>query len=670
MHTTLLHGVGVLDLGSRTAVHACSGLLAQAGASVRSFTPGASGGAPDALLAAIGGADVVVLSSDTCDAALVDMVRRAARNAGTVMVCDITACGATGPHARAAYSELDIQALTGLMDTTGFADAPPTPIGLPYCELSAGIYAAAAIVAALGASRRGGGPVQDLEVSLYGAAANALTTFLPHVFAGKDPHRLGNRHSSAAPWNAYRSADGWVLICTSTQDQWQRLAAIVGDARLDDPRFATTRGRVQHADQLDLLIGAWARQLDTAQCLAKCAAGDVPAGPVLRLDQLIDEPNVRHRGMIEAAPSSRQLPAAWRVSAPFRMTPLAEVAVAARAEPAASVASPQPLAGIRVIEIGQYTTAPLVGKHLAALGAEVIKIEPPGGDPTRDWPHGQDDTSYFFALSNTDKLSVVADLKTSEGKAALRALLAGADVLVENLRPGALARLGFGRQALAAINPRLVYCAISGFGAASAYPGRPAFDTVIQAMGGFMDLTRSGAVPAKAGISAADILSGQVALYSIVAALFQRGGAGAAIDIAMQDVAVWAAASGWRDAAGNSGAAVVPVRDGYLLVTPGAAPGVTSSALAGLDRAEALAACAHRKLRAVPVQSVAELANDPFFRSHSLGLGTDPSGKFWPVLTPPYRFSYSPAPRGSVLSVAGAHTGKVEALLVNRRWSV
>jgi crotonobetainyl-CoA:carnitine CoA-transferase CaiB-like acyl-CoA transferase len=136
-------------------------------------------------------------------------------------------------------------------------------------------------------------------------------------------------------------------------------------------------------------------------------------------------------------------------------------------------------------------------------------------------------------------------------------------VLVENLRPGALAKLGFDRRALADANPRLVYCSISGFGVRTAYPERPAFDTVIQAMSGLMDLTRSEGEPVKIGASAADILGGQAALFAIAARLAAASdGAGKFIEIGMQDVAAWTAlfAAGRPGAKQTEAVDATPVR--------------------------------------------------------------------------------------------------------------
>jgi crotonobetainyl-CoA:carnitine CoA-transferase CaiB-like acyl-CoA transferase len=669
MRSTLLRGINVVALGSRVAVDVCGRLLHDAGAAV-SRLEGPALSATE-IAAAVNAADLVITSSDTAAHPHHDAVRQAARASGKAIVCDITAGGEVGPYSRYPYSDFDMQALTGLMDTTGFADGPPTAIGLPFCEISAGIYAAVAATAAI-RSHRARGVVQDIDVTLFDCATSALSTFLPHVFAGRNPRRLGNRHSSAAPWNAYRTSDGWILLCTSTQDQWARLARLIGGSELADPCFGTPQGRVDHVERLDQLIEAWTARLTTAECLGDCSHADIPVGPIVTMNEVPHEPNVRFRCAVDDATASGGEPAAWRANAPFRAVALdAEgqggTPRATRAAGAGPCSSDAPLKGMRVIEIGQYTTAPLVGKHLAALGAEIIKIEPPGGDVTRRWPHGQGDTSYFFVLSNTDKKSVELDLKTAEGKIQFEHLLKDADVLVENLRPGALDRLGFGSAALSVLNPRLVYCPISGFGASSAYPQRPAFDTVIQAMSGFMDLTRVDGKPAKAGISAADILSGQIALFAVVAALVRRDDAprGIHLDISMQDCAVWASQARWRQSHATSGV-VLACADGYVAasasldeVADALANELGVQALLASTRSEAISRLARSAIHAVPVQSVAEVTQDPHFRTRGLGLGRDATGRFWPVLATPYRFSFTAAPAGQVIGEPGADNAQV-----------
>jgi crotonobetainyl-CoA:carnitine CoA-transferase CaiB-like acyl-CoA transferase len=303
-----------------------------------------------------------------------------------------------------------------------------------------------------------------------------------------------------------------------------------------------------------------------------------------------------------------------------------------------------------VIEIGQYTTAPLVGKHLAALGAEVIKVEPLEGEVARNWSPGQDGLSYFFALNNTDKKSISLDLKQAPHLRYLEALLATSDVLVENLRPGALAKLGLDRSSLKEINPALIYCSISGFGIESAYPTRPAFDTVIQAMSGLMDLTRDGdGSPVKAGASAADILGGQAALFAIVAELVGPSeGSGRFVEISMQDVAAWSCLF----AAGNpvSKSMTIACSDGYVSaeatnsveieVVHSQAPGAHCEAT---TRDLLIAKLESLGIAAVPVVRMDELMDDADFLADILSVGRDNEGAFWPLIKMPYRLSRTPA---------------------------
>ncbi|MDR5816272.1 CoA transferase [Caballeronia sp. LZ033] len=620
----MLDGVRVLACGARDAVRLCAVLLEQAGACV-----GFDGA--DAT-----GYDVIVVSSDSGETGGI----AGWKAGGTHIVCDITATGPQDSRAGTAWTDAQIQAMSGLMDTTGFTQGAPVRIGIPLTEISAALYAAAAIAAAVRVKRLGGG-VQNIDVTLSGCAANALTTFLPAVFARRMAGRVGNRHPASAPWNAYRTRDGWILICTSTDEQWRKLKLAADMPPLDDARFATLAGRVRHVDELDALLESWTMTLGTEECVRVCERIGVAAGPIVGMHELAAEPNfrLRHAAAAHAIDTAGVGAQTYRQVPIFTESPLSEVHGVARPDLHAS-GNPAPLAGVKVIEIGQYTTAPLVGKHLAALGAEVVKIEPPDGEAARAWAPGQGGTSYFFALNNTDKQTLALDLKQEADRAHLRELLADADVLVENLRPGALAKLGFTRETLGAINPTLIYCSISGFGMASAYPSRPAFDTVIQAMSGLMDLTRSDGIPVKIGASGADILGGQTALFAILARLAGRArrasGTGAFIEISMQDVAAWCAlfAAGRSPVRGE----VLACLDGHVWIER-----ETSDAererCAGLPKARA----AQQMASAVPVVRVDELLHDGNFLADVLSAARDEHGGFWPVLKPPYRLAKTPA---------------------------
>jgi formyl-CoA transferase len=200
----------------------------------------------------------------------------------------------------------------------------------------------------------------------------------------------------------------------------------------------------------------------------------------------------------------------------------------------------RPLDGIRVIDLSRVLAGPFSTMLLADMGAEVIKVEEPGkGDDTRAWPAFVGGESTYFMSVNRGKKSVTLDLKPAAGKTVLRKLLAGADVLVENFRPGTLARLGFGWDAVHALNPRLVYCSISGFGESGPEAGRPGYDLIVQGESGIMDLTGfPDGPPVKVGNSIADLAAGTMAAHGVVLALFarERTGRGQRVEIAMLEV--------------------------------------------------------------------------------------------------------------------------------------
>jgi len=197
------------------------------------------------------------------------------------------------------------------------------------------------------------------------------------------------------------------------------------------------------------------------------------------------------------------------------------------------------LKGIRVLDLSRVMSGPFCTSMLADLGAEVIKIEmPERGDEGRAFGPFRDGESTYFMLLNRNKKSVTADLKAPEGAALIKSLIPHCDVLVENFRPGVMARLGLDYDSVKAINEKIIYASISGFGQESPLKDLPAFDLVIQAMSGLMSVTGPKGGPATAvGESVADVCTGMFAAFGIVSALFdrERAGAGRHIDVSMLD---------------------------------------------------------------------------------------------------------------------------------------
>jgi crotonobetainyl-CoA:carnitine CoA-transferase CaiB-like acyl-CoA transferase len=206
-------------------------------------------------------------------------------------------------------------------------------------------------------------------------------------------------------------------------------------------------------------------------------------------------------------------------------------------------ASPRPLDGITVVSLEHAIAAPFCTRQLADLGARVIKVERPGGgDFARAYDTRVKGMASHFVWTNRSKESMALDLKQPAALAVLEELVAGADVLVQNLAPGASARMGLGWDALSAKHPRLIVCDISGYGEDGPYRDKKAYDLLIQSEAGFLSVTGTPESPSKAGNSVADIAAGMYAYTSILAALLQRGktGRGSHIDVSMlESLAEW-----------------------------------------------------------------------------------------------------------------------------------
>jgi crotonobetainyl-CoA:carnitine CoA-transferase CaiB-like acyl-CoA transferase len=254
----------------------------------------------------------------------------------------------------------------------------------------------------------------------------------------------------------------------------------------------------------------------------------------------------------------------------------------------------KPLTGIKVVELARILAGPWCGQLFADLGAEVIKVERPGtGDDTRQWgppflhaPDGRNLDAAYFHSANRGKTSIAIDITTPEGQAQARALIADADILIENYKVGGLAKYGLDHARLSAINPRLITCSITGFGQTGPYAHRAGYDFIIQGMGGAMSLTgEPDGAPQKSGIAYADVFTGVYSAVAILAALRQRDatGTGAHIDMALLDTQVavianqalnWMASGVVPHRMGNGHANLAPYQafacaDGDLIVAVG-----------------------------------------------------------------------------------------------------
>ena len=333
--------------------------------------------------------------------------------------------------------------------------------------------------------------------------------------------------------------------------------------------------------------------------------------------------------------------------------------------------APMALAGVRVVEMGQLIAGPFAGKTLGEFGADVVKIEPPGaGDPLRNWRLIKNGTSVWWQVQSRNKRSVAIDLRQPEGQQLARQLIAEADVLVENFRPGTLEGWGMSPDELHALNPGLVILRISGYGQTGPYRDLPGFGVIGEAMGGLRALTAEpGRVPVRVGVSIGDTLAALHGVIGVMMALYHRkvnGGAGQVIDVALHEavfnvmeslIPEYSAFGAVREAAGSALPGIAPSNayactDGWVLVAGngdsifkrlmatigrddlGAAPDLADNAgrvarVAEIDAAigdwtkprtvqQVLDALATARVPAGKVYTAKDIAEDPHYRARNM----------------------------------------------------
>ena len=357
-----------------------------------------------------------------------------------------------------------------------------------------------------------------------------------------------------------------------------------------------------------------------------------------------------------------------------------------------SVSAPKgPLEGLKVIELARILAGPWAGQTLSDLGAEVIKVEAPRGDDTRRWGppfiehDGQTSAAYFHSC-NRGKTSVTVDLSSEEGQEHMRELVRDADILIENFKVGGLAKYGMDYDSLSKVNPRLIYCSITGFGQDGPYAHRAGYDYIIQGMCGLMSITGDpDGQPQRAGVATTDIFTGIYSVTAILAAVHQRSrtGRGQHIDMSLLDTGVSVTAN---QALNYLATGTPPVRtgnyhpnltpyqvfdcaDGHIIIATGNDPQYQRLCrLLGLDdmaeapefltnqdrianreamterlngatlkmsKAELLAACEEQGVPAGPINAMAEVFADPQVQAR--GMQISPDGV--PGVRSPFKFS-------------------------------
>ncbi|MDH3700652.1 MAG: CoA transferase [Alphaproteobacteria bacterium] len=590
--------------------------------------------------------------------------------------CDVSAFGSDGDDLPDDAGEAILQAVGGMMSTTGSVGGPPEFIGAPLIELYAALNVVTSVLAALRV-RETGAPAVHSDISLFDSSVSLIGAFVGHAVIGKGHGmRGGSRHPLCCPWNAYPTRDGWVLMCSSTEPHWKRILELIGQNEFrDDPRFETMATRMQHRDAVDAMIADWTQQRTTSETVDQFQAVSLPAGQVFTVPELLQAPDGPPTREISTLDGPRACPAGLFkmsdapgvIATEIRAEIEAPESIAAtprtRALPVLNATTHLPLHGVRVIEVGVFTAGPLGGRYLADLGAEVIKIEQMGGENGRAWEPNFGGVSAYFATYNVGKRSVTLDMQSEDGKAALAKLVASADVLVQNLKAGAMDRMGFGPAALLQRHPRLIYCSISGYGSTGSKV--PALDTVVQGQSGLMSLIQTRDEPVKAGLSVADVLASHISPPAIMAALRHRDatGRGQHIDISMRDALAWTTQLSWPGGGSAlTGVCRLDCTDGWTVAECPAAEarGHLGDDPSTLTCDAMLATLKSAGVTAAKVLELDDILTHPASRKRRLFREAATEGGIpAPVLAAPFRFDGKPLEPGSSVPVAGEYNAMV-----------
>ncbi|MBX3498725.1 MAG: CoA transferase [Alphaproteobacteria bacterium] len=506
------------DLGARVScIGPDGGTMLLAHLNHAKVTPGTAVAEHEALI----GAHLIVREGRH------DLARLRQFNASAPIVT-ISPYGETGPQASEPATDLTLffasgiaRLLTGQIDD--LSEAPIRPVG----EQSAFIAGLAAACAGMHASL-GTGPGASIDVSIQEALATLAMTELARVgLGGRSWDRKRTGDGNGATVCILPARDGHVAISPREERQWASWLKAMGSPDWGaDPRFATKSDRVKNWDALHALMAQWSRQHDKQWIADIAQSAHVPSLPLRDIDEHLDSPQMRHRGYYqrrELAGRTVQVP-----GTPFGLS----ITPSTRRESPPN--GPLPLSGVRVLDFSWVIAGPTTTRYLAAMGAEVIKVEAPGsGDPGR--------ASELHTVLGQAKKAIVLDLKKPAAVEIARALAARCDMLIENYATGVMDRLGLGADALKTVNPDLIYISASGMGRSGPQSHAVAYGTLLQSYAGFAGLNRHPDIAPRIGFAWLDPMCGLMLAFAAAAALWHRrhGGGVARIDFSMIEAMLW-----------------------------------------------------------------------------------------------------------------------------------
>jgi crotonobetainyl-CoA:carnitine CoA-transferase CaiB-like acyl-CoA transferase len=535
---SLLTGLGVLQIGPGLAAAVCGRLLADVGADVAcmdqddatrlaAYLNHAKPRASDE--SAIANAGLIVCEGNPAelrarrqDAAA---LRRLNANAAIVLISPF---GQTGPKAENPASDLTLlfssgiaRLLTGQVDD--LAEAPIRPVS----EQSAFIGGIAAACAAMHAVQDGmSGAVVDVSIE-EALGTLAIAELASAGLHGRSRSRKRLTDGNGATVCILPASDGYVAISAREDRQWASWLLAMGSPEWgNDKRFATKPDRVANFDALHALMSAWSRQHDKQWIADTAQAAHVPSFPLREPAEQLASPQLEHRGFYRSFQFGDRTVRA--PGPPFGLT------IAQSATVTSVDRGPMPLSGVRVLDFSWVIAGPTTTRYLAAMGAEVIKVEAPGrGDPGR--------TSELHTVLGQAKRGIVLDLKKPGAVDIARSLADRSDVLVENFATGVMDRLGLGAAALQQRNSNLMYVSASGLGRTGPESHAVAYGTLLQCYAGFAGLNRHPDIPPRVGFAWLDPMCGLMLAFIVAAGIWQRKKSGkvARVDFSMIEAMLW-----------------------------------------------------------------------------------------------------------------------------------
>lgn len=533
----LLTGFRVVQVGPGLAAAVCGRLLADVGARVACMDPdlatplaaylnhdkdvasGAALAAADLIIAEGGPA---VLRARGHDAATLR-----ARNPAAALVL-ISPFGQTGSDADRPATDLTLACASGIARLlTGQVDDLAEPPMRPVGEQSAFIGGLAGACAGMHAALARTPAAVDVSIQ-EALATLAMTELTRAGLHGRCWSRRRETDGNGATVCILPARDGYAAISPREERQWAAwLAAMGSPAWGRDPRFARKADRVANWDALHALMSDWSRQRNKQEIADLAQAAHVPSFPLRAPYEQFDSPQLAHRRFwrsVALADGAVRMP-----GPPFGLT--------LKPHTVPHVPGKLPLSGVRVLDFSWVIAGPTTTRYLAALGAEVVKVEAPGaGDPGR--------ASELHTVLGQGKRGIVLDLKRPQGVAAARALAAKSDVLIENFASGVMDRLGLGAAALRAVNPGLIYVSASGLGRSGPESHAVAYGTLLQCYAGFAGLNRHPGVAPRIGTAWLDPMCALMLAFVVAAAIWRRGrGEVARVDFSMIEAMLWTMAA-------------------------------------------------------------------------------------------------------------------------------